>query len=82
MSSGFTGFEIVFIAHASGLLQVLEDALDEDTATVAFHQAQDDLHQVGAAGELVVLDKSNIPHLVLRTAIRSKSCRQRRQDRA
>jgi hypothetical protein len=73
MSSGFTGFEIVFIAHASGILQILEDAPDEDRATVAFHQAQDDLHQVGAAGELVVLDKSNVHHLVLRTAIRSRS---------
>lgn len=70
MSAGLTGFEVVFIARASGHLQVLDDVPDADAATIAFQAAQDKLRQAGATGELVLLDKSNTRRLLVREALR------------
>jgi hypothetical protein len=79
MSTKITGFEIVFVPRVSGHVRVLADVPDADAATVAFHQAQDDLYQAGATGELVVLDTSDVRRLVLRTAICS-GCGERLPD--
>jgi hypothetical protein len=72
MRAGLMGFEVVFIARASGRLQVLDDVPDADAATIAFHVAQDKLRQVGATGELVLIDKTNTHRLLLREALRSQ----------